>query len=712
MSTSHKQTSDIFLVSLPWWDNHLPPCAPAVLKGIVESQGFKMKTYDSNIDLQWEICGNDIDLYNNLFSYFFLTQENYQHQNLIEKFYDLVVDKIQKQDTRFLAFSVFSVYTHKAVLDILKCLQKINDIPPIVLGGRGLNTRSNLSILDELTASEKLLNFSDIIRRRNLADHIIIGDGEDALVNLLNGGRPDLGNIHHVASSAGLDYPFSNFDDMDLDKYNEIGGVKQLPVVSSKGCVRACDFCDVAAQMVKFQSKDGVRLAEEVIYLSNRYGVLEFAMSDSIANGNMKSLTKFCEKMAEYNAKVSSDKKISWAGNWISRPPGAIKPHFYDLLAASGCASLTIGAEHASNKVLESMQKKTVVEGISFDLEQFNRVGVSSALNIITGHWSEHFDDYMQLYDFLIKQGRYLANGTLSTFRTSTFNTLDKTPAVDHINLTGLMRADDNFTILWYTKKNPKSTVKIRLARFLTIIELYYQLQVSDSNHWNEMKILISRIEQSTDTWDEFFSKTVDPDSFEVCHESLDFMETHNSYFKDALKRFYPMMPLKLKVNAFRCNTLPRLFIKYNDKTLYDKEIDEGINEINLELINDFDRESSIEIGMTNKGPNDTIVDEKGNIIEDKKIMIESFELDTVDVFNDQRFFYHHTEYEENGEKISTSRPGFFLNNSVLRIRYWAPFWKDYLSLNTSSWFIEEEKKAEMEQLFLDLKSKIRKLKY
>lgn len=712
MTTPQKQKTDIFLVSLPWWDNHLPACAPAVLKGIVESQGFKMKTYDSNIDLQWEICGNDIDLYNSLFSYFFLSQENYQHQDLIDKFYDVVIDKIQQQDTRFIAFSVFSVYTHKAVLDILKRLKSMPSIPPIILGGRGLSTRSNLSILNELTASEKLLNFSEIVKRRNLADHIIIGDGEDALVSLLNGGRPDLGDIHHVASSPSLNYPFSNFDDLELDKYAGVGGVKQLPVISSKGCVRACDFCDVAAQMVKFQSKDGVRLAEEVIYLANRYNVLEFALSDSIANGNMKSLTQFCERLAEHNASVDKSKKITWSGNWISRPPNSIKPHFYDLLAASGCASLTVGAEHASNKVLEAMQKKTVVEGISFDLEQFNRVGVSSALNIITGHWSEYFDDYMQLYDFLIKQGRYLANGTISTFRTSTFNTLDKTPAVDHINLTGLIRADDNFTMLWYTKKNPKSTIKIRLARFLAIIELYYQLGISNREHWNWMKILISRIEQSTISWNEFFSENIDKDTFEVCHESLDFMERHKTYFWDALARFFPTMPLKLKVNASRCNTLPRLFIKYNGKILYDNELNEGLNEIELELINEFDRESSIEIGMTNKGPNDTIVDEQGNIIEDKRIMIESFEMDTVNIFNDQAFFYHLTEYEENGEKITVARPGFFLNDSVLRVRYTAPFWKYYLSTNKSSWFIEEDKKIEMEDLFLDLKSKIRKLKY
>ena len=189
-------------------------------------------------------------------------------------------------------------------------------------------------------------------------------------------------------------------------------------------------------------------------------------------------------------------------------------------------------------------------------------------------------------------------------------------------------------------------------------------------------------------------------------------METHKTYLREALARFFPTMPLRLKVNASCCNTAPRLFIKYNGETLYDQELDEGVNEINLELVNVFGQESSLEIGMTNKGPNDTIVDEQGNILKDKRIMIESLDLDTVDVFNDQAFFYHHTEYDEDGHKVDVARPGFFLNDSVLRIRYMAPFWRHYLSVNKSSWFIEEDKNTEMEELFVDLKSKIRKLKY
>ena len=145
-------SSDILFITLPWWDNVLPPCAAGVLKGIVESHGFSMKLYDSNIDLQYDICGNDLDLYNKLVNYFITSTSDFQHQNLIDRFYIHVIEKIKRQNTRFLAFSVFSVFTHRATYDILTRLRPQVNVP-IVLGGRGLTTRPNLSILNFLIHS-------------------------------------------------------------------------------------------------------------------------------------------------------------------------------------------------------------------------------------------------------------------------------------------------------------------------------------------------------------------------------------------------------------------------------------------------------------------------------------------------------------------------------------------------------------------------------
>jgi len=699
-------------VTLPWWDNLIPPCAPGVLKGIVESQGYSMQLYDSNIDLQWTICNNNPQLYNKLVNYFTVPSPNFEYQPEIDRFYAHVIEKIQQQQTRFLAFSVFSVYTHRATYDILNKLRPITQTP-IVLGGRGLTTRPNLSITDSLTPIEKLSNFSDVIKKRALADYLILGDGEDVIIDLLDGTYSAYNLTHHVAQKTSLDYPFSNFDGLQLDKYQGLGGVKQLPVISSKGCVRSCDFCDVAAQMKKFQSKSGSRLAQEVIHLADKYDISEFALADSIANGNMKSLTEFCEKLAEHNATSEPAKRITWSGNWIARPPGAIKPPFYDLMARSGCNSVTVGAEHASNRVLAAMDKKTVVEGLQFDLDQFDRTGIKAILNIIVGHWSEEFDDFVKLYDFLLAQGRYMANGTINAFHTSVYNALDNTPAVDHGNLNQLVRADDNFTMLWYTEKNPKSTIKIRLARWLILMELYDFLNFFKTEHWHILQNLLHRIKDSGSAWEEFFDQSVaDPSKHITCKQTLDFMQTHHMHLMDSMKVMFPSTSLKLTVDASHCRGAPCLFIKLNGKDLYRSSMDQGSSTVLLDIPNDFDSISVLEIGMTNKDAGDTVVDDLGNILQDKKILITGLEMDTVDVFQDANYFYHQLEYIEHGCQ-RTPAPGFFINDSSLKISYQGTFWQHYLSSQqASTWRIDEEKRKQMPELVAELKSLIDRLKY
>lgn len=705
--------SDIFLITLPWWDNLTPAGAPGVLKGIAESHGFSMELYDSPIDLQYEICGNDQDLYNKLVNYFITSVTDFEYQDLIDRFYAHIIEKIQQQETRFVAFSVFSVFTHRATYDILTRLRPVSDIP-IVVGGRGLTTRPNLSILKFLSATEKLSNFSDIIKKRSLADYLIIGDGEDAIIDLLTGSYSNTTYTHHVAKSNTLDYPFSNFDGLQLEKYLGMGGTQQLPIISSKGCVRSCDFCDIAAQMARFQSKDGARLAQEAIYLADRYNIREFYMADSIANGNMKSLTAFCEKLAEHNTNSEPNQKITWSGNWISRPPNSIKQPFYDLMARSGCRSVTVGAEHASNRVLEAMVKKTVVEGIEFDLEQFNRTGIKSVLNLIIGHWSEEFDDFIKLYDFILKQGRYIAHGTINGFLPSLFSALDSTPAVHHGNPNQLMRADDNFTVLWYTKKNPKSTIKIRLARYVTVLELYQLLNLTSTDTWNALQNTLHRIKDSRHEWEEFFHNAViDNNNHITCEQTLSFMETHKSYLTESLKKMFPETTMKLKVNAFHCNGAPCLFIKLNGNDLYRSDLNEGSNEISIDIPNDFDNESILEIGMLKKNPGDTLINEHGDIIQDKRILIEFLTMDTVNILNDQIYFYHKLEYIENGDIQPISRPGFFSNNSFLRIKFRGSFWYHYLSLRQSpSWLIDEGKRKQIPNLIAELKSLIKGLKY
>jgi hypothetical protein len=165
-------------------------------------------------------------------------------------------------------------------------------------------------------------------------------------------------------------------------------------------------------------------------------------------------------------------------------------------------------------------------------------------------------------------------------------------------------------------------------------------------------------------------------------------------------------------VDASHCRGAPCLFIKLNGKDLYRANMDQGSSTVLLDIPNDFESTSVVEIGMTNKDAGDTVVDDLGNILQDKKILITGLEMDTVDVFQDANYFYHRLEYIEHGCQ-RTPAPGFFINDSSLKIRYQGTFWQHYLSSQQApTWRINEEKRKQMPELVAELKSLINGLKY
>ena len=418
---------DMVLLSLPWWEMEVPQCGPAVLKGIAQSQGYSLLNIDCNASLYWHYCGGDHNRYMTLADYFVWNRDT-QEAPLIDAFYQGIVQQLENLDFRYLGLSVFSVWTHRSVFDLLERLQGRGY--RTVLGGRGTSVKPFASVWSELIGREKLMDFGMICQRRQWADVLLQGDAEDSILDLLSDTPVDQ-TRRLTAQQADLDYPFSDFDDIEIQHYLPVKNHRrQLPVNTSKGCVRSCDFCDVAAHMAKFRSKNGRRVAEEMIWLSQRYNNRSFAFTDSVLNGNLKSLRQAAEILSDYN-QSNPDKKLSWAGNWICRPRGIIRAEFFDLIAAAGCESVTIGAEHGSDRVLKAMDKKADVDGLYYEIEHFDRHGINVVVNTIVGHWSETFDDFLALIRMWVRLAPYSAKGTISNFNLSLFNVLENTPAAD-----------------------------------------------------------------------------------------------------------------------------------------------------------------------------------------------------------------------------------------------------------------------------------------
>ncbi len=704
---------DMVLISLPMSDLVSLPTAPAVLKGIAESHEFKLKTHDFNIDVFKVICKSNHDHFLK-FQNYFLTAGPHSSEltDQVSQFYNYVIDFLSKYRARYIGISVFSVYTHIATFELCSLIKKRRPDWKIVLGGKGLTTTPYVSIYNQTTSAEKIMQFHSIMIKRKLAYHTIIGDAEDALVEFLND-QTQFPDQMNRAGNETLVYPFSNFDDYDFDGYIGIQSRVQLPIISSKGCVRSCDFCDVATQNSKFQSKDGKRLAEEIIYLNNKYNFQEFDLADSIANGNMKSLKACLEILAEHNQFLSDDKKIEINGNWIARPPNGIKPEFFDLMFRAGFKSVTIGAEHGSDYVLEAMDKKTNVAGLFYELEHMKRVGIKSLVNNIIGHWSERYQDFLDHIDMILKLGPYVADRTVTALHLGPgFSILHGTPVDQQREKNKLITSNDNFSFLWYTPLNPNLTMKTRLSRWAIMHEISHNLNFPLYSVNYFASLVRERLRESFDQSRQFINKHVDPDTYSVC-PSVSLIDNWQPYVKNRVQQLFSDTTLKLVVESNHCSGAPRLFVRYNGKTLYYNELAQGCSIVEIVIKYDFENKLLLEIGMDNKNVNDTKIDSDGQIVADKNILLKQIEIDGIDIVKNTKYFFHELEHMEGDTKLPIGRPGFF-SNSQINIEFYAPFWQWYIkncSQNANDWH-PYNSNSQTQYLIDEVKSYINRYEY
>lgn len=660
------------IINLPASELDVVPCGPAVLKGIAESQGYKINTWDTNLTYLHKFCKGDIELFYSNSDYWLGAEVDIDPTD----YYEHIYQTLQTVNTRFLGISVFSTYTHMATEQFLNYIKDKPRNYEIVLGGKGCTTR-------HINATKKDDNrmFWQIMKDKNLYDKTLLGDTEDSILHLLSNDYEEaIFPTMQTPLDNKLKYPFSNFDDCYIDAYQGEGKT-QIPVYTSKGCVRACDFCDVAVQFGKFQQKDAHHLFHEMKYLANRYNIYEFASADSIANGNMKALNTQINLLAEYNRTASEDKKIRWTGNWIARPrkrSSAYTGDFYDRLKESGCVNLTIGAEAMSDHVLLNMSKKTDVDGFFYELENLDRVGIGSEMNIIVGHWSERYEDFLTQLETFIKLGPMIAKRTITTIKLAVFSVLDDTPSSRDPKLE---YSGNNFTQLCWHPDNPELTYKEKIARFYCTIKFFDAFGIDSFNKKIVEEKMRNRMLKDKPLAIDFF-KDKPPSS----NPSVHLMDNIVDYTNKVCDKIHTGTEIQLQLDSYSGLSSARIHILYGSNTLFYGDLQDGINKFNFKVDYIESDLQHFSIQLIDKTKYDSKIDSSGNLIFDKHVLITGLTIDTINVFDDQEYYYKKTKYIEHGQYTEVSKPGLWMNDSKLIVEFKKPFWRHYLLSKSSPW--------------------------
>jgi hypothetical protein len=501
---------DIVLCTLPFVNIDHIYSGPAVLKGALVQHGFKVKTIDFGCDL-FKLCNKDAEKLYKVQNYFLTPNKciDFDDQLIIDNFYKFVVDVLKNNPARFIGISVFSEFTHKATFEILTRIREQNIQSYIVVGGRGLKKKTWRDIHNDqikLTSLEKTLLFAEFLKKRNLADYTIIGDGEEALIELLRENSHYTNTLEDNVSDFFRN-PIADYTDYNFQDYVFYNGEVNLPIVGSKGCVRKCDFCDTGHHLGKFRVRSGIDIAKEMIELSERWQVNKFMFADNLVNGSVTAFMDFIKIIAEYNQK-NPEKKIKWTGPYICRPADQIPKDMYKLISLSGGEGLVIGAESGSNAVLKAMDKKTTVEALLTELENFRKHNITCVLLTFVGHWSETWQDFIEHCKMIIKVSPYNKSGTVSAISLGYQMTfLHGSPADNNSRLHDIEQAAFSPDLIWKCKKNPTNTFKERIYRRLIVTALAEKLKLITIQDLEPMQTFNMLIDKFTNEINEFYEQ-------------------------------------------------------------------------------------------------------------------------------------------------------------------------------------------------------------
>ncbi|AWA29508.1 radical SAM protein [Flavobacterium magnum] len=209
------------------------------------------------------------------------------------------------------------------------------------------------------------------------ADYIIQGEGEFTLLELLNklqqGDAPDdvqglaFKNGHHTQLNPkrpvlqNLDaLPMPAWDLIEMNDYkiiwNQGGQEFTLNIATTRGCPYKCNWCAKPIYGNRYNSHSPEYIVDHIEFLRQSFGVKRFWMCDDIFGLKPNWVQHF-------NAGLKS-RKLQIRYYIQSRVDLLLKADTIDALAESGLEEVWVGAESASQKILDAMDKGTKVEQI------------------------------------------------------------------------------------------------------------------------------------------------------------------------------------------------------------------------------------------------------------------------------------------------------------------------------------------------------------
>jgi anaerobic magnesium-protoporphyrin IX monomethyl ester cyclase len=231
------------------------------------------------------------------------------------------------------------------------------------------------------------------------ADYVLIGEGEETLIELLShlSIDKDPRDIIGLASSrsprvtrrpdiADLDaLPFPAWDLVDVNRYRAIWlerhGYFSMNMVTTRGCPFHCNWCAKPIWGQRYHSRSPENVAAEMKWLKDTYDPDHIWFADDILGLKPGWLPRFADAVQAQDCRIPF--------KCLSRADLLTRPGEVEALARAGAQTVWMGAESGSQAILDAMDKGTRVEQIHEAARRLKRAGIQVGFFLQFGYPAE-----------------------------------------------------------------------------------------------------------------------------------------------------------------------------------------------------------------------------------------------------------------------------------------------------------------------------------
>ena len=431
------------------------PAGASLVKAAILKAGHNCKIFDFNAELDKAFIDDReqlVPIDNWFLNHNFYSEKVYkQIMSLAEKW----IDSVFEYEPTDVGISVFSYNSQRATILLSTMIKARDPNLKIFMGGAGLNTDNR---------------FGPYCLENKIMDCWIRGEGELSVPAYLDGNmtHPGLNGIPPKQINDIDSLQFPDYSDYELASYTNKKGLVALPITGSRGCVRACTFCDIASMWPKYKFRSGESIANEIKTQVKRYGAKAFRFTDSLINGSMKAFRDMTYQLSEFRMAMQPEDRFIWDSHFIVRSKKQMPPEDFKKMAESGAGTMLIGVESGSPTVREHMKKGYTDDDLPYSLSELFKNNIKFRFLMIIGYPTEPLEDFKQTLNFFDRYAEYGRRGLVEEVNLGlTLNLLPNTPLYDNAEKFGLATTKDHIND-WVCVQNPTLDFKERLKRRIT----------------------------------------------------------------------------------------------------------------------------------------------------------------------------------------------------------------------------------------------------